>query len=69
MSDMVVVFMGVEEGSGGYGKMLVLRQKMILKIFLTPYKNFPSAPKVMVLKLLCALESFGVLVRAHPHSF
>lgn len=39
---------------------------MILKIFLTPYKNFPAAPKVMVLKLLCALQSLGVLVKAIP---
>lgn len=46
MNDVIVVLMGMERGTGGNGKirMLALRQTMVLKRVLKPYKNFPACP-------------------------
>lgn len=43
MSYVVVVLMGVEKGLEGLD-VLVLRQRMLLKISLTSNKNFPACP-------------------------
>lgn len=48
MSDVVIVLIAVEGGTGQNGKMLVLRQRMG-----HPTGTSQLAPKAMVLKLQC----------------